>query len=123
MSVYMLLQVLTLLALLALGVYYRRRRLVLLVEPTRRRARGLLGVGGTLMLLLAWLLLRDLAATHGHVFAGGLTAILLSVVRVDRHLAECRSGPDVGAGRLGHGRGGWPVLVRFRDQAPGYPDR
>lgn len=80
MSVYMLLQVLTLLALLALGVYYRRRRLVLLVEPTRRRARGLLGVGGTLMLLLAWLLLRDLAATHGHVFAGGLTAILLSVV-------------------------------------------
>jgi len=82
MSLYTLLQVLAMVGLVGLGGYYRKRRLLLLIEPTERRARGLLGVAGTLMLALAWLILHGLLDSHGQLLAGGFTPVVLTVVAV-----------------------------------------
>ncbi len=73
------LQLLVAAALLGLGAYYRKRRLPLLVEPTRRRARGILGMAGTLLLVLSWLVVRGMLATHGHLLAGTSTALVAFV--------------------------------------------
>ncbi len=70
------LKVLLVAALLGLGFYYRRRRLPLLVEPTHRRARGILGVAGTLLLALGWLIIRGLLVSHGHLLASLSTAFV-----------------------------------------------
>lgn len=85
-AVLLLLQLLTLAGLGGLGLYYRRRRLPLLVEPTQRRARGILGLGGTLLVGLCWLVLRSQAIATPTGWGAVLTLVAVAVLVV---LAVC----------------------------------
>ncbi|MCC5810603.1 MAG: hypothetical protein JJU06_09540 [Ectothiorhodospiraceae bacterium] len=69
-------QTLIVVTLIGLGVYYRRNRLRLLVEPSQRQARGVLGVAGVLVLTMAWALVGGMLDHHGHLLASMNTVMV-----------------------------------------------
>jgi hypothetical protein len=61
----MLTQALIIATLIGMGLYYRRYRLPMLVGRGKRLPRQLLGLGGVLMLALAWSLMSSMVGQPG----------------------------------------------------------